>query len=368
MRILCNKSELQKSVNTVIKAVPIKSPVYLLEGIRIQAKDDILTLYGSDGTLSIKCTQEANVLEPGEVVLTARIFNELLSKFDECEIMLYTDGNNVVMECGPSRTTLCYMSAEQYPAFPEYDRSRTILLLSRQLVSMVSQTVFATSVSEDKPILTGILLEYESGQFKMVALDGYRLAIRKENIPVEISVKDVVVPAKSLREVAHIIPDDETSVSIYVSENMISVMCGSVEIVTRVLQGDYVKYKSILPSDHASRIIIAKHSLLSSLERASILARQSKTNLVNLKIEKDMLTITSDSEVGKVREQVGISLTGKNLDIAFNARYLLDVLKEVDDNEIVMDFNTNISPCVIHPLKGDSYLYLVLPVKTNTVN
>ncbi len=368
MRILCNKSELQKSVNTVVKAVPIKSPVYLLEGIRIQAKEDTLTLYGSDGTLSIKCTQEASVLEPGEVVLTARLFSELLSKFDECEITLYTEGNNVVMECGPSRTTLCFMSAEQYPAFPEYDKSRAIMLLSRQLVSMVSQTVFATSVSEDKPILTGILLEYESGRFKMVALDGYRLAIRQENIPVEISVNDVVVPAKSMREVAHIIPDDDTAVSIYVSENMISVMCGSVEIVTRVLQGDYVKYKSILPTDHASRMIIARHSLLSSLERASILARQSKTNLVNLKIEKDMLTITSDSEVGKVREQVGISLTGKNLDIAFNARYLLDVLKEVDDDEIVMDFNTSISPCVIHPLKGDSYLYLVLPVKTNTVN
>ncbi len=368
MRILCNKSELQKSVNTVVKAVPIKSPVYLLEGIRMQAKDETLTLFGSDGTLSIKCTQEASVIEPGEVVLTAKIFNELLSKFDECEITLYTEGNNVVMECGSSRTTLCYMSAEQYPAFPEYDKDRAITLFSRQLVSMVSQTVFATSVSEDKPILTGILLEHEDSKFRMVALDGYRLAIRQESMPVDISVKDVVVPAKSMREVAHIIPDDDTSVNVYASENMISVLCGSVEIVTRVLQGDYVKYKSILPAEHATRMIVARQSLLNSLERASILARQSKTNLVNLKIDKDMLTITSDSEVGKVREQVGISLTGKNLDIAFNARYLLDVLKEVEDEEIVMDFNTNISPCVIHPLKGDSYLYLVLPVKTNTVN
>jgi DNA polymerase-3 subunit beta len=368
MRIVCNKSELQKSVNTVIKAVPLKSPVYLLEGIRIHAADDILTLYGSDGTLSIKCTQPADVLEPGEVVLTARIFSELLTKFDECEISLCTDGNNVVMECGHSKTTLCYMSAEQYPAFPKYENKNAILLFSRQLVSMISQTVFATSVSEDKPILTGILLEHEKDLFKMVALDGYRLAIRQEHMPTDIHGHDIVVPAKSMREVAHIIPDDDTTVNIYASESMISVVCENVEIVTRVLQGDYVKYKSILPTEHATRIIVQRHALLNSLERASILARQSKTNLVNFRIETDMLTITSDSEVGKVREQVGIVLTGKNLDIAFNARYLLDVLKEVDNEEIVMDFNTNISPCVIHPLKGESYLYLVLPVKTNTVS
>jgi DNA polymerase-3 subunit beta len=368
MRILCDKSELQKCVNDVVKAVPVKSPVYMLEGIKIKAQDGVVTLYGSDGTLSIKCTMEANIIETGEVVLTARIFSELLAKFDACEIALYTDGNNVVMECGSSRTTLCFISAEQYPAFPDYDKSNMKLLLARQFVSMVNQTVFATSVSEDKPILTGILLECEQSRMRMVALDGYRLAIRQEMLTGDTVAQDVVVPAKSMREVAHIIPNDDTTVYFYASEKMIGVLCENVEIVTRVLQGDYVKYKSILPADHATRIIIARQALYGSLERASILARQSKTNLVNLRIEKDMMTITSDSEVGKVREEIGIRVTGKNIDIAFNARYLLDVLKEVDDEEIVMDFNTSISPCVIHPVKGESYLYLVLPVKTNTVS
>jgi len=369
MRIHCDKTELQKCVNDVVKAVPPKSPVYLLEGIKIQAQENVLTLYGSDGTLSIKCTMQADVIEPGEVVLTARIFSELLAKFDSGEITLYTEGNNAVMECGPSRATLCFVSAEQYPAFPEYDRDSMKLLPACQFVSMVNQTVFATSVSEDKPILTGILLECEQNRMRMVALDGYRLAIREEILSGESEAsKDVVVPAKSMREVAHIIPDDDTPVHVYTSEKMVAVVCDNVEIVTRVLQGDYVKYKNILPTDHATRVLISRQALHSSLERASILARQSKTNLVNLRIEKDLMTITSDSEVGKVREQIGIRLTGKNLDIAFNARYLLDVLKEVEDDEIVMDFNTSISPCVIRPIKGESYFYLVLPVKTNNVN
>jgi DNA polymerase-3 subunit beta len=368
MRIHCNKTELQKCVNDVVKAVPVKSPVYYLEGIKIQAKNDALTLYGSDGTLSIKCTMQADIAEPGEVVLTARILSELLAKFDAEEIALYTEGNNAVIECGSSRATLCFLSAEQYPAFPEYSRENMRLLLARQFVSMVNQTVFATSVSEDKPILTGILLECEDSRMRMVALDGYRLAIREEMLTGDSAFKDVVVPAKSMREVAHIIPDDDTPVYVYTSEKMVAVVCDNVEIVTRVLQGDYVKYRSILPTEHATRVIISRQALHGSLERASILARQSKTNLVNLKIEKDLMTITSDSEVGKVREEIGIRLTGKNLDIAFNARYLLDVLKEVEDEEIVMDFNTSISPCVIHPIKGESYFYLVLPVKTNTVS
>ena len=368
MRIVCDKSELQKCVNTVVKAVPAKSPVYILEGILIKAEDDKITLYGSDGTLSIKCTMNADVLESGSVILTARLFCELLAKFDECELSICTEGNNVIMECGHSKTTLCFMNAEQYPAFPVCDTQNGLNLFSKHLVSMINQTVFATSSSEDKPILTGILLEFEKDILRLVALDGYRLAIRQEVMAANIPGREVVVPAKSMREVAHIMPDDESTVNIYAAENMISVVCENVEIVTRVLQGDYVKYKNILPSDYATRLITQRQGLLNSLERASILARQSKTNLINLKVETDTMTITSDSEVGKVREEVGIRTTGKNLDISFNARYLLDVLKEIDDDEIVMDFNTNISPCMIRPVKGESYLYLVLPVKTNTVS
>ena len=369
MKLTCEKNELQKSVSIVTKAVAVKSPVYLLEGILINASENMMTLYGSDGTLSIKCTCNATgCRRQGKVVLPARLLNEILAKFDECEVHLYTEGNNLVIECGHSRTTLCYMDAEAYPAFPQYDQTNGISILSNQLVSMIDQTVFAASMNEDKPILTGILLELNKEYAKTVALDGYRLAIRQETIQADINHTEVVVPSKSMREIARIVPEDERTIWLYASEKMVSIICDNIEITTRVLQGDYVKYKSILPTEYATRMIVEKQNLQNSLEIASILARQSKTNLVNFKIEKDLLTITSDSEIGKAREQVGIQLMGKSLDISFNVRYLLDVLKEVDDEEIVLDFNTNISPCVIHPMQGENYLYLVLPVKTNTVN
>ena len=368
MRLICEKNDLQKCVSIVTKAVAVKSPVYLLEGILIQAKDNMLTLYGSDGTLSIKCTNGATVLENGELVIPARLFSEILTKFDDCEVSMYTDGNNMVMECGHSVTTLCYMDSEGYPAFPQHDQTKSISLYSNQLVSMINQTVFATSINEDKPILTGLLLELGQGTSKMVALDGYRLAIRKETLEAEIDYTEVVVPSKSMREVARIIPDDDRMVKLFASASMVNIVCDNVEIATRVLQGDYVKYKNILTKEYATRMIINRQSLQNSLERASILARQAKTNLVHIKIDGNILTITSDSEVGKAHEEIDINLTGKNLNISFNSKYLLDVLREVDDEELVFDLNTSISPCVIHPLQGDSYLYLVLPVKTNHIS
>lgn len=365
MKILCEKNELQKKVNIVAKAVALKSPVYLLEGIYIKAEDNKIVLYGSDGTLYIRCSMEANVIEKGELVLPAKIFDEILSKFEDCEILIFTEGNNVKMQCGRSVTTLCYMDSAEYPAFPSYDSSKSASLVSKQLSSMVDQTVFATAVSEDKPILTGILIEQDASTLKLVALDGYRLALRKETMQSGTGSGEVVVPSRSMREIARILPVEEDSVRLYSSNILVAIVCGDIEIATRVLQGDYVKYKNILPADHTTRVIVKKQKLQDSIERASILARQSKANLVNIKIEENMMTITSDSEVGNAKEEVEITLLGKGLDISFNSRYVLDVLKEIYDEEIVMDMNTSISPCMIHPVQGDSFLYLVLPVKTS---
>lgn len=365
MKIVCEKNELQKKVNTVIKAVAVKSPVYLLEGVYIKAENNKVILYGSDSTLYIRSSMEADVIEEGELVLPARLFDEILSKFEECEISITTEGNNLTMQCGRSVTTLCYMDAAEYPAFPEYQGFKNTSILSNQLTSMIDQTVFAVSVSEDKPILTGVLIEMEGDNLRLVALDNYRLAMRKEKVQSEAGAAEVVVPSRSMREIARILTAEEENVKLYSSNNLFAFVCKDTEIATRVLQGDYVKYKAILPADHTTRIIVKKQQLQDSLERASILARQSKANLVRFKIEEDLITITSDSEIGKAKEEVGIELKGKELDISFNSRYMLDVLKEIMDDEIVMDLNTNISPCTMRPVSGDSFLYLVLPVRTS---
>jgi DNA polymerase-3 subunit beta len=256
------------------------------------------------------------------------------------------------------------LDPEAYPKFPEYTKTRSVSLYSNQLISMIDQTVFATSTNEDKPVLTGVLVETGGDTLRMVALDGYRRAIRQEAVLSGTDAAEMIIPARSMREIARIVPDDETTVRLYISEHLVAFSMEYLEITTRVLQGDYVKYKNILPAEHATRVVADRQRLMGSLERASIMARQSKTNLVNMKLDGDVMTITSDSEVGRAREELDIRLTGKDLSISFKARYLLDVLKEVRDDSLVFDFNTSISPCVIRPVQGESFYYLVLPVKT----
>ena len=274
----------------------------------------------------------------------------------------------MVMACGHSQTTLSYMDADQYPAFPMCKEENGASMLSNQMISMIEQTSFAASISEDKPILTGLLMEIAGNEARLVALDGYRLAMRKETIQNGPELAEMVVPARSMRDVARIIPEDESKVQIYFGDNMVRIICDEIEVVTRVLQGEYVKYKNIMPKEFATRVIVSKTELLSSLERASILARQSKANVVQMHIEGEVMTITSVSDVGQAKEEIDMALTGKNLDIAFNVQYLLDVLREIEDDEIVLDLNTGISPCIIHPVSGESFLYMVLPVKTNNLN
>lgn len=365
MNIICEKNLLQHGVATVSRAALARSTTGQLEGIYLRAENEMITLYGSDGTLSIRCTIEAAVPEAGETVLPAKLLGEILAKFEACEIKMYTEESSLVMECGHSRTTLCTMDPQAYPKFPEYSKARSVAMMSGRLLSMIDQTAFATSTSEDKPILTGILMELGQETLRLVALDGYRLAIRQEAVQSGMEYAEIVVPSRSMREIASILPDDESTVRLYAADHLLAVTTEKLEITTRVLQGDFVKYRNILPTEHATRVMADTVSLLGSLERASILARQSKTNLVNLLIEGDVMTITSDSEVGRTREEVGISLTGKNLTIAFNSRYLLDVLKEVKDDSLIFDFNTSVSPCVVRPVQGESFYYLVLPVKTS---
>ncbi len=368
MKIICNKNELQRCVNIATRAASLKSSSFLLEGLRIKSEDDKVTIYGTDGVLSIQCVLKAEIYENGDFVIPARIISELLQKLNDCEITIITDESNVLIECGHSSTTLRYMEPDQYPEFPLFDNDDCITLFSKQLVSMINQTIFSASTSEEKPILTGVLMEIEQDVVRMVALDGYRLAMRKEYNKSNFDGMEIVVPAKSMREIAKIIPDDDNTVRLYVRDRIVGFVCGDVQIATRVLQGDYVRYKSILPNSNSTRIIVNRSELLGCLERASILSRQSKANLVNVSMSDEFLTITSDSEVGKSKELVDINLTGKTLDISFNARYLLEVLKEIYDEEIAIDFNTSISPAVLHPVSGESYLYLVLPVKTNNKN
>jgi len=365
MHFTCEKDQLINTINTVQKAVSLKSPLPVLEGIHMETNGDHVVLKGTDTSLYIKRTMPAFVEQEGCVVLPARLLFEIVSKYPIGDIVFKTTENNAVsIECGKTITSLQYMNPDDFPDFPEMDCIHAVKIAGSVLKDMINKTIFATALSEDKPILTGVLFELEENELNVVALDGYRLSLRREEIDTVPETFRVVIPAKSLKETSKILDDRESVTDICFSENMASIRMENTEIYTRLLEGDFVKYKNILPEDYKTRIKVETKGISDAIERASILAREgSEKNLIKLSIRDDMIVVTSNSEIGNAYEEVPVYIEGSELDIAFNAKYVTDVLHSLDDEEVVIEFNTNVSPCIIRPESGNAYLYLILPVQ-----
>ena len=231
------------------------------------------------------------------------------------------------------------------------------------LRDMIGRTLFAIAVDESRPILTGCLLEIGQQELRVVALAGFRLALRREPIVGPQEPVSAVVGGKILGDISKTLNESEDPVAIRVSRSHIQLEIGKTRIVARLLEGEFIRYRQILPDEWQTRISVSRAELGSAIDRASLIAREGKNNLVCFKIDGEELQVTSNSESGDVEERIAIATEGKDLTIAFNVRYITDVLKALSDDEVYMRFNSNVSPCVICPIQGEAYLYLVLPVR-----
>jgi DNA polymerase-3 subunit beta len=232
---------------------------------------------------------------------------------------------------------------------------------------MIKKTSFAASIDESKGIIVGVLIEMEEESLNMVALDGFRMAITREAVKNR-EKKKIIIAARILNEINKIISENEDSKEIFfiLDEKKAVFLLDGTKIVLRLLEGDFIKYNDILPKEYKSKVKVNRSELLNSIERASLLAKEGKNNLIKLSIFRDKIIITSRSEEGNVKEEVFIEKEGTDLDIGFNSKYILDVLKAVSDESITMEFNTSVSPCLIKPLEGRAFEYLVLPVRIST--
>ena len=233
---------------------------------------------------------------------------------------------------------------------------------------MVKKTSFAASLDESKGVLVGVLTEIHPESVSMVALDGYRLAISTEKMT---SAEDnhFIISAKIINEISKIIAEDGDAedVEIYLGKKKATFRIGTTEVVLRLMEGEYIKYRDIMPTQSTTDIVIGRAILQESIERASLLAREGKNNLIKMTIKNNLLTITSRSEEGNVREEIIMEKEGEDLEIGFNSKFVIDVLKVIDDDEIVMHFLTGTSPCMVKPDSGDAYEYLILPVRIPTM-
>lgn len=363
MKFICEKNKLQEAISTAQKAVTGKSTMNILEGILLIAKDDELTLIGSDIDLSIETKIKADILEEGSIVVDSKLFGELIKKLPAAEIQISTlENNSIEIICQKSNAVLKYMNSDEFPKLPKINENMIFSIPQKMLKGMIRGTIFATAQDEIRPILTGVKLEINNNKLNLAALDGLRLALRSENIDNDSTI-NAVIPGKTLSEVSKIIEDSEETINITFTPNHILFNLGNTKIISRLLEGEFIDYASIIPDEYNLKVIVKKDEFLDCLERASLMSKDGNTNLVKLHIEDDIMVITSDSQLGKAREEMNIIMQGEPLKIAFNARFLIDVFKVMEEEEIVLELTSSVSPCVVKNKDKNNCTYLVLPVR-----
>lgn len=370
MKFRCNQQMLTKTLNTVSKAVSSRTPLPVLKGILITAKDQTVTMTASNLDISIRREIDAEVMEEGSVVVVYRLFSDIVRRLPNEDVTMEEAGpDSVKISTNSSEFNVVTLSADEFPEMGKREENDHTLVFDKDLFrSMVRKTAFAASVEESKGVLTGLLTEIGEEEITMVALDGFRLALAREPMKSDHAEK-FIISAKTMGEIGRILSEDEetTDLEIHLGEKRAVVNTGRTEIVLRIMEGEFIKYRDIIPSDSTTKIIVSRELFLDSVERASLLAKEGKNNLVKITVKGDMMTITSRSEEGNVREEIPIDKEGNDLEIGFNSKYVLDVIKEIEDETITLNMKTSVTPCVVRPIEGKAYEYLILPVRIPTM-
>lgn len=363
MLVSCHGIELSDAFLSVSKAISNKITNPILEGIKIVAEDDTLTLSATDTELSIERKIKANIKEEGEAVVPGKFITEFVKKLtNEMVELELNDKNQMIIKYDDSQSTIQCYNVLEYPSFKKLESKNFFGISKKDLKTIINKTIFSVAVDDSRPILKGVLFDIDKNVLNAIALDGYRLAKVKKNIVSNMTIS-IVIPSKSLNEISRILDDSDDIINVYVDTNMIMVDFGDTKVTTRLLEGDFVNYKQIIAANYETVCIINKEQFVDALERASLLSKVGQGNCVKFEVKEKNLCITSNSELGNIKENVQTNTTGKELLIAFNARYFIEDLRANSDEFVKICFNSPANPCVIVPVEGDEFLYLILPVR-----
>ncbi|ARK28395.1 DNA polymerase III subunit beta [Halalkalibacter krulwichiae] len=378
MRFSINRDRFVQDVQNVTKAVSSRTTIPILTGIKIVADHEGITLTGSDSDISIETfipleeegTEIVKIEEQGSIVLQARFFAEIVKKLPGENIeLIVQDQFATTIRSGSSVFNLNGLDPEEYPRLPQLEEDLLFRLPQDMLKNVIRQTVFAVSTQETRPVLTGVNLETDEGVLICTATDSHRLAMRKTTIEKNdegLTFSNVVIPGKSLTELSKIIEDNNELIDVVVTENQVLFKMKNLLFFSRLLEGKYPVTKSMIPTQSKTTLRLKTKPFLQTLERALLLSREGKNNVINLKtLESGLVEITSISpEVGKVTENIETHMQGEEMRISFNGKNIIDALKVIDSEEIDIVFTGAMSPFVIRPIDHDHYLHLFSPVRT----
>lgn len=369
MKFVCEKANLLKAINSVVKGVSSKTTMPILEGILIETNDNQIKLTTYDLELGIEYVIDCEVREQGNTVVAATMFSEIIRRLPDTDIYIYLDEKDLlVIECEGSLYKLATMNPVEFPELPTITEEKSISIEQNTLKDMIRKTIFAVSTETHRPIFTGCLFEIKDNKLNVVAVDGYRLGWKSKYLEKEVSNFKVVIPGKTLNEVNKIILDSFDTIKISVAKNQALFEMENCKIVTRLLEGEFLEYEKVIPKTSETKIRANKKEIQECFERVSLISMSSvekeRKYPVKVSIEIGKIVISCKNQAGDAKEEVYLTTEGKNLEVGFNPKYILDALKAIDDEEVIIEYGSSLSPSIIKSVEdtGD-YVYMILPIR-----
>lgn len=364
MKITCDRQVLVEAVINVQKAVSTKSCLTALEGILVTAKENQINLCGYDLELGITTQIPASVEQEGKLVLNAKIFSDIIRKSPSDTVSITSDDRFVAtIKSGPAVFSIVGISPEDYPEMPKLSDAEKMTVDCNLLKGMIKQTLFATSETDAKPINTGTLFEASETELKLISVDGYRLAMRKEPILGDKKI-NFVVPGKALGEILKLLPDSsDVKVDISIGKKHIIFNIGNYCVISRLLEGEFLDYKSAIPSTYTTEITVNVKKMIESIERVSLVVTDRLRSPIRCLFADNTAKVSCITTIGKANDETEVKTQGEPLEIGFNNKYLIDALKNAESDEVKIQINGPLSPMKIVPLTGDAFIFLVLPVR-----
>jgi DNA polymerase-3 subunit beta len=370
MHIAFNAGDFNHGMGMVSHALPVRPTTPTIhENVMLETAEDGVRLTVTDGEVMIRSTVAAQVSEEGRALLPARLLGEFVKNL-EGDVTLETDGEGrASVHSRGSRARMVLADPENYPDIAFEEPESVTILPQQRFKSAVGSIIFALAADESRRILTGCLMETGKSEVRFVCLDGYRLAMQRvesaHELPPGREYLSHILPGTLVGNIARMLPDAEQPITISLGKTHMRAEFGKTVVYAPLIQGEYINYRQILPTSWTTAARVGRKTLQEAIHRGSLIAREGSNNLLRLRLEDQAMTISANAEAASVTEQLPIDFDGTPLSIAFNAGYLSDVVKNIDTDDLSMRFNTSVSPCVVGPVSGDQYTYLVLPVRVS---
>ena len=369
MKFVCKKSDLLKGVNIVLKAVPSKTTMSILECILIDASAGQIKMTANDMELGIETVIEGDIREKGIIAIDAKIFSEIVRKLPDNDVTIETDANfQMLICCEKARFSIAGKSGEDFSYLPYIEKAEPVVVSQFSLREVIKQTIFSISDNESNKMMTGELFEISGNHLKVVSLDGHRVSIRNLELKGEYQPRKLIVPGKTLIEVSKILSGElDALVNLFFTKNHIVFEFDETTVVSRLIEGEYFRIEQMLSTDYETKVRVNKKELLNCIDRATLLIRESDKKPIIIQIEDGEMRLKLTSGVGSMNEEIVIEKEGKDILIGFNPKFMIDALRVIDDEMVTLYLVNPKAPCFIRDEK-ESYIYLILPVNFSSAS